>query len=189
MLSLPDSFVIFDTEYTAWEGSWLRGWDRPGEHKEIVQIGALTADSLTLEEKDSFLVLVKPVKNPILSEYLSTLTGITQKAVDEEGLDLQEALTRFRNWVGEREMYAFGHDGDVIEKNCQLVGIDSPFVTERFHDVREVFKNAGTNVDTLSSGTVTRAFGKEPERRAHNALSDARTILDGLRELKKILPL
>lgn len=184
MLSLPESFVLFDTEYTSWEGSWERGWNKPGEHREIVQIGALIADSKTLEEKDSFLVLVKPVKNPLLSEYFSNLTNITQADVDKEGVTLEEALKRFHAWVEERDLYSFGFDGRVIEENCRLIGLQFPLHKNRFHDVREVFKTAGVDVSNLSSGTVTRVFGKEPEHQAHNALSDARTILDGLRELK-----
>ena len=187
MLSLPESFVLFDTEFTAWEGSWQRGWDRPGEYKEIVQIGALIADSATLQEQASFLALVKPVKNPILSEYFITLTGISQESVDREGRSLEEVLTQFRGWMGERHAYSFGGDESVINENCELIGLTSPLVRERFHDVRDVFKEAGTDVSMLTSGTVTRAFGKEPERRAHDALADARTILDGLRELKSSL--
>lgn len=184
MLSLPESFILFDTEYTSWEGSWERGWNKPGEHREIVQIGALIADRETLEEKDSFLILVKPVKNPQLSEYFSNLTSIAQADVDRDGVSLEEALKKLHAWAGERDFYSFGFDGRVVEENCRLIGLPFPFSADRFYDVREVFKAAGTEVSHLSSGTVTRAFGKEPERRAHNALSDARTILDGLRELK-----
>lgn len=33
-------FVIFDTEYTTWEGAADRDWTGPGEHREVVQIGA-----------------------------------------------------------------------------------------------------------------------------------------------------
>ncbi|HYF10151.1 MAG TPA: 3'-5' exonuclease [Candidatus Paceibacterota bacterium] len=187
MLPLPDSFVIFDTEYTAWEGSWQRGWNQPGEYKEIVQIGALIADGKTLEERDTFLVLVKPLKNPLLSEYFKDLTGISQESLEREGVNLEEALSRFRTWIGERDCYSFGDDSDVLEENCELIDIPFPFPEGRFYDVRDVFKAAGTDVSHLSSGTVTRAFGKEPERRAHDALADARTILDGLRELARLI--
>ena len=38
---LPDTFIIFDTEFTAWEGSMQRGWSGQNEHREIVQISAI----------------------------------------------------------------------------------------------------------------------------------------------------
>ncbi len=33
--------VVFDLEFTAWERSVARNWSRPGEKKEVVQIGAV----------------------------------------------------------------------------------------------------------------------------------------------------
>lgn len=32
---LPEQFVLFDTEYTGWEGSQERGWSAPGEYREL----------------------------------------------------------------------------------------------------------------------------------------------------------
>ena len=34
-------FVLFDLEFTAWEGSLERGWSEPWEAREIIQIGAV----------------------------------------------------------------------------------------------------------------------------------------------------
>ena len=34
-------FVLYDTEYTSWEGSLQRGWSRPDEHRELVQLSAI----------------------------------------------------------------------------------------------------------------------------------------------------
>jgi len=36
--------IIFDTEYTAWEGAKERNWSGSGEHREIVQIAAVKID-------------------------------------------------------------------------------------------------------------------------------------------------
>ena len=37
--------VVFDLEYTAWEGSMGRCWSEDWEHREIVQIGAVLVDA------------------------------------------------------------------------------------------------------------------------------------------------
>ena len=36
-----NGFVLYDTEYTSWEGSLQRGWSRPDEHRELVQLSAI----------------------------------------------------------------------------------------------------------------------------------------------------
>ena len=51
--AIPDShigsmtarkLIVFDLEFTAWEGSLARHWLAPGEFKEVVQIGAVRLD-------------------------------------------------------------------------------------------------------------------------------------------------
>jgi len=32
---------LWDTEFTAWEGSWQRGWSEDWEHREIISIAAI----------------------------------------------------------------------------------------------------------------------------------------------------
>ncbi|MBU6156070.1 MAG: exonuclease, partial [Alphaproteobacteria bacterium] len=61
--------ILFDTEFTAWRGSMARGWKGPGEHQEIVQIGAVRLDAQELKELAEFQVLIRPVINPVLSSY------------------------------------------------------------------------------------------------------------------------
>ena len=76
MIRSADGIVGFDMEWTAWEGSWSRSWSAPGEYREIVQIGAVKLDGgNALGERDSFDVLVRPPRNPVLSDYFIALTG------------------------------------------------------------------------------------------------------------------
>ena len=44
---LPESgaLTVFDLEFTAWECSMASHWLRPGEFKEVVQIGAVRLDA------------------------------------------------------------------------------------------------------------------------------------------------
>lgn len=52
MSGLPNKIIIFDTEFTAWEGSQDRNWSRPNEFQEIVQIGALLVETKDFTELD-----------------------------------------------------------------------------------------------------------------------------------------
>lgn len=184
MFALPPSIVVFDTEYTSWPGNNERGWNAAlGEYKEIVQIGAVRVDSTTWAEQDALSMFVRPEKNPILSDYFTVLTGISQERIDAEGVSFSAALLRLGQFSEGCHLYSFGNDEDELEENAALAGIPFSFDRERFHDVRDIFEREGVPAKTYTSGTIMRAFNKEPSRTPHHALNDARSILDGLREL------
>lgn len=185
MFGLPEKIVIFDTEYTTWEGAMERKWSGPGEYKEIVEIGAVLVETENFSELDTFSTYVEPVKNPKLSELFIDLTGISQKIVDEGGIGFPEALKKFFAWSGVYDLYCYGHDGEVLEGNAELLAIPFPFESSRFRNIKELFKQYGVPADSYMSSTIVRAFGKEPLRRGHSALNDARTIVDGLKLLKE----
>lgn len=185
MFNLPSRIIIFDTEYTTWEGAMERKWSGPGEHREIVEIGAILVGTQNFSELGSFSIYVKPTKNPRLSTYFTKLTGITQETVDAQGVGFAEALQKFLEWSGPLELYCFGRDGLVLEENCNLLGVAFPFEQDRFHNIRELFKQYGIPADDYMSSTIVKAFGQKPSRPGHSALNDARTILDGLRLLRQ----
>ena len=186
MLDLPQKFIIFDTEYTAWEGSFDREWSGPGEHKELVQIAAAKVEGEGFNEADTFSIYIRPRVNPKLSDFFINLTGITQEKADQEGVDFEEAIKKFTAWSEDLPLYSFGDDVNVLTENCKLLGIDSPFDPGRFSNIRELFKKYGIPADDYMSSTIVRAFGQKPARRGHEALNDVRTVIDGLKALAEI---
>jgi len=72
---IRDHAIVFDLEFTAWQGSVAHRWSRPGEFTELVQIGAVKVDVASLNVVDEITVLVRPRINPVLSDYLVELTG------------------------------------------------------------------------------------------------------------------
>jgi hypothetical protein len=42
--------VIYDLEYTTWQGAHERKWSGENEHREIIRIGAISIDSDNLQE-------------------------------------------------------------------------------------------------------------------------------------------
>jgi inhibitor of KinA sporulation pathway (predicted exonuclease) len=175
MRSLPNEFIIFDTEYTAWEGSRERNWSGEGEHKEVIQIGAIHV--VDFVEKDSFLSYVQPTVNPKLSEYIMALTHIRQETIDTQGMSYEEAQMKFFAWCKDLPMYSFGPDGEILERNSELIHVSFPFRREMFFDVREVFQEQGIDTKNYMSSTIPHAFGITPPPAAHDALNDARSIL------------
>ena len=122
MTSTIDEVLIFDTEFTAWSGSVARGWKGPGEHREIVQIGAVIINARDFRELATFSVLVKPVINPVLSSYFEKLTRITNERVQREGVSFAEAARRFMEFTGDRKSYCYGRDDLVIAENARQIG-------------------------------------------------------------------
>ena len=186
-LALPGQFVLFDTEYTAWEGSMERKWSNPGEYREVIQFGAVKTSLETLEAEGTCSVLVRPVKNPELSAYIITLTGITQADVDTKGVTLGEAMSDFAAFIGDLPVFSYGHDALVLKENCELIGMPYPFSDEQFSDIRPLIEplleGLGIDPGSYTSGTLIQAFNKAPAARAHDAVNDMRNLLAVLREL------
>ncbi len=179
-------FVLLDTEYTAWEGSRESAWSGSGEYREMIQIGAIIVDE-NLRERSPFMCYVRPVKNPILSDFIIELTGISQEMVDVRGISLDQALKVLSVAVQGLPIYCYGRDGQFLRENCALLGIHFPFEPERFIDIRPYLKAplAVEHIDITqySSGELVQAFGLEGGR-AHDALNDVQNLLKIIQVLR-----
>ncbi len=174
-------FVVYDLEYTAWQGSRERKWSGPGEYREIVQIGAVRLDR-NFNELASLDVVVRPRINPQLSDYLIALTGISQDRVDTEGRDIADALACLVAFAApDLMLLANGTDGQVIVENCQLAGLPEPFAG-RTRNINSVLVAACGDPD-LMSADLPRLFGLDTGGRGHDALADARNVAAALAKL------
>lgn len=175
-LQLPEQYIVFDLEYTSWEGTRERNWSGAHEHREIIQIGAVKVHGLT--EVDTFLMYVRPRINPTLSDYIINLTGISQEDVDAKGQLYAQAQQEFHVWCESLPMYSIhGCDGEVLRENAVLNNLSFPFPETQFKSAETVFGQVGVDVSGYMSSTVVTAFGGVPLPNAHDALSDARSIL------------
>lgn len=177
--ALPQQFIIYDTEYTSWEGSQDRRWSGDGEERELIQIGAIEVRDL--EEVAAFAVLVKPVLNPQLSPFIQALTGITQDAVESSGIGFASAYEQFMQFIGTLPAYSYGQDSVILAKNIFIHQTGQHLEHQQFHDVRVLFAATGVNELLYQSGTIPAAFGLTPPPQAHDALNDARSVLMALR--------
>lgn len=176
------SLVIYDTEFTTWEGALQRRWSGPGEYREVVQIGALRVDATSLKPLATFDVLVRPVKNPVVSDYFTRLTGITQAQIEDQGIAFPDALARFRGFIGADPAAAYGNDAAVIRENMGWHGMPC---TDKDFDTRDIgpwFMQHGAPYGVkkgVNSGALARTVGAALTHAVaeHNALEDARSIL------------
>ena len=183
-----DKAVVFDLEFTSWPGSNARNWSLPNEDREIIQIGAVKIKTTgDMREVDSFKILVRPLKNPILSDYIVNLTEITQEKVEKEGILFPLALSRFINFIGEHpiDILSNGGDEEVIEENCQIHNIPFLSIFKKSTDLKIYFSEVlGISRKNCTSGMLPELFGLNNHEKQHDALGDARSISQALRYLR-----
>ena len=183
-----DKAVVFDLEFTSWPGSNERNWSLPNEDREIIQIGAVKIETTgDMREVDSFQILVRPLKNPILSDYIVNLTEITQEKVEKEGILFPLALSRFINFIGEHpiDILFNGGDKEVIEENCQIHNIPFLSIFKKSTDLKIYFSEVlGISRKNCTSGMLPELFGLNNHEKQHDALGDARSISQALRYLR-----
>ena len=194
--TLPNAtneIIIFDTEYTTWDGSRARGWSRPDEHRELVQLAAARVHLETGEVRGEFSELVRPRINHQLSACFTNLTGLTQAEIDTAGKDFTEVYTAFLDWSEEVAVYSYGssktNDGEILAENISLYQLDLPHDPARYHNLRPLFAAAGIPVDHYTSGELYRAFGLTLSGQVHNAMHDVRSLTQSLLALSAQLKL
>ncbi len=179
--------IIYDLEFTAWEGSWQRHWSLDWEHREVVQIGAVKGEwyNGVLTAVDQYQSYVKPVNNPELSDYFVQLTGIDQNSIDAFGMQFEQAMSSFYAFCGfgNYPMYSWGEDWSVITENYLLRGLPQPAFYSGFFDIRYLFLQYGIKVEQYTSGNLCSHFGISVNGRAHNALHDSFSVFESLRVL------
>lgn len=174
-------FVVYDLEYTTWPGARERQWNGPGEHREVVQIGAVILDA-GFRERAALEILVRPRRNPQLSDYFTRLTGITQTRLDAEGIDADLALDRFLDFAGtDMPLVSNGLDAVVLAENCQLLGRLDCF-SSRAVDVHPLLRSVSGR-DDFYSCDLPAVFGLPHVGGAHTALADARCVAAALAKI------
>jgi inhibitor of KinA sporulation pathway (predicted exonuclease) len=184
---LPRSgeIVVCDLEWTAWEGSLERSWSGPGEYREVIQIGAVCLDAVHFRLVAVFDRLVRPVRNPILSDYITRLSGITNQRMLEEGVPLHEALAEFGAFIASRPVWCNGGDATVLRENCVMQVISCPAYVERIGNLRPLLARAtGLPTFQLVSCELPELLGLGPGTDCHTGVGDALAIAGALAALR-----
>ena len=172
--------IVFDLEFTAWEGSRARRWSLPGERTETVQIGAVKLDTESLRTLDEFQILVRPRLNPVLSDYLVALTGITNEALLAHGVDFIPAYRAFLDFAGEATIFAFGRDDLIFADNLKLYGWQGALPIPPYRNVIPWFAEQGIDLSGKHACDVAEAAGAIFTGQRHDALADARGVALGI---------
>ncbi|KAI9207155.1 ribonuclease H-like domain-containing protein [Polychytrium aggregatum] len=171
-------YCVFDVEATCEKDG---GRDFP---HEIIEFPVVLIDARTLEIVDHFREYVKPRISPILSEFCTTLTGITQDLVDVAE-PFETVLHHFEMWMVNFMPYPFEDalficDGpwdirDFVRKQCTISKLFPPPYFHQFINLRrkyQLFYNrTKCNLSQMLAGLEMRFEGRE-----HCGLDDSRNI-------------
>ncbi len=195
-MELPEIFCLFDTEFTAWEGSQETGWSKNGEEKEIIQMSAILVKRF--ENKlfiiDDLNLYVKPNINKILSDYITNLTGITNKKIDDDGIHFMDAIEKFYKFCFYNnkniQIFSYGNDYSIIKENLKLnnVNIDSKYFKweKSFYDIRDILEKYNIPTKEYTSGTLYKYFNINEISDVHNSEWDVLSIFYSLCKLIEI---
>ncbi|HEY1836160.1 MAG TPA: 3'-5' exonuclease [Rhizomicrobium sp.] len=175
--------TVFDLEFTAWEHSLGERWMAPGQFREVVQIGAVKIDARTFAPLDELNILVKPRINARLSHFLENLTGVTNEAVAERGVDFAQAYARFVAFCAGGTICSFGRDDHVLEANLRLYGIASAPPLPQHVNAALWLRQNGIATEGQHACDVARLCGAQFTGREHDALEDARSVALGIETL------
>ncbi len=175
------SFVITDFEWTSWKGNYSgKNLEKEKRHrwqkKEIIQIGAIKVNkNFKIEKKLN--VYIKPVFNPVLSNYIQDLTGLKQSLIDKKGIKFEIAYKMFLNFTENKLIVSNGDDGNVLKLNLKYHNIKNKY--SDIFNIKSIFKNRYKIPKNILHSTIIHShFGyKLYSKKFHNPIEDCKNIL------------
>lgn len=168
----PAYFLVIDLEATCDEERRIRS-----NHMEIIEIGAVLVDGETLEPLAEFQTFVKPVRNPVLTEFCKKLTTIKQADVDDAP-GFPEAIAYLRHFIdGEDVLFCSWGDYDrrQFEQDAKFHKVSLPFYG-RHLNVKKEFSTQLGEERRYGMDSALRRVGLELRGTHHRGIDDARNI-------------
>jgi 3'-5' exoribonuclease 1 len=153
---------------------------------EIIEIGAVMVEAQTLSIVDEFQTFIKPVRFPILTEFCTSLTSITQAQVDQAP-GYVEAIALLQKWLSNYSNAVFGSWGDYALLRRYRKGRNQFKQDSKFHNVpfpiayphvnlKPLFSASQALPNRYSMADALQQVGIALEGTHHRGIDDARNI-------------
>jgi inhibitor of KinA sporulation pathway (predicted exonuclease) len=173
-------YLIVDLEATCSEDGAV-----PREEMEIIEIGAVMLNRSTWQIDEEFQQFIKPVRNPVLTQFCIQLTTIKQEDV-EKAPTYPEAMASFRDWLGDKK-YIFCSWGDYDRKqfiqDCEFHQVAYPFSSEHINIKKLFSEYSGVSKGYGMAGALSK-LGISLLGTHHRGIDDARNIASIFRYIK-----
>lgn len=167
-------YIIFDLEATCWDKTLLT---QPTPN-ETIEIGALKFDNEGNLQSE-FSTFIKPIINPVFSDFCMKLTSISQEQVDNAPL-FPTAILEFQKWIGVDEhaytLCSWGYyDRSQLESDASIHNLNADWVNQHIS-----IKHQYATIKNLKKPVgMATALGMEKmklEGIHHRGIDDARNI-------------
>jgi inhibitor of KinA sporulation pathway (predicted exonuclease) len=189
-------YCIVDFEATCWDKKQI-------DRQEIIEFPAVMVCATSLTVVNEFHSYVRPIHNPTLSEFCTSLTGITQSTVDKAPdfsvvynsfLDyMQDFILQHRQENGGKDpniLFVSCGDWDfrtMLPKQCMLSGLVVPCSMSQWMNVKVLFsescKSGNQKKSRLGMVGMLNELRLDLVGRHHSGIDDSRNIARILIEL------
>lgn len=171
------TLLVVDLEATCWaEG---RG---PREDMETIEFGAVLVRTTDLQPIDERSWFIRPMLHPILSEFCTELTSITQEQVDN-AQPFEQVCELIAEWLEpHRERLGWGswgnYDRHQLQRDAARLGMQSPLGPFPHTNLKDVFTRRHRISRTKRPGMqkALQMCGLSLEGLHHRGIDDARNI-------------
>lgn len=163
--------IIVDLEATCWRPTLDR------TRMETIEIGAvrLAADG---QPQDEFACFVRPVVEPVLSDFCKELTSIQQADVDTAAL-FSPAFDKFLAWIAAEPFtwYSWGDfDYRQLKRDAERVERPWPAILDNHINLKDLFAKEQALPQPMGVERALRHLQLTFDGNPHRALDDARNI-------------
>lgn len=137
-----DYYLIIDFEATCCNDNSF-----PRDEMEIIEFGAVLLNSHSLKIESDYQTFIKPVCNPVLTEFCKELTTIRQTQVDQAP-DFPAVIKSVQAWLADVSSYRFcswgGYDKKQLTQDCAYHNLEYPFSEAHTNLKKEFAKSIET---------------------------------------------
>ena len=168
-----DNYLVIDLEATCCDSGTI-----PQGETEIIEIGAVVADAGSLQPIDEFGAFLRPVRHPILTEFCTALTSITQQDVDN-AKGFPDVLDQLIQWAARYPNSVFSswgeYDRKQLARDCSFHRVRYPF--EDHVNLKKLFAAAMGLRKPDGMAPALRRVGLPLQGTHHRGIDDARNIV------------
>ncbi len=149
----------------------------PRQEMEIIEIGAVLVDGVTLQAQREFQSFVRPVRHPKLTEFCCELTSIQQEHVDAAP-NFRQALKALEEFMeGEQPLFcSWGdYDHNQFKLDAQYHRLKLPFGGQHLN-LKRAFSEALNTRRRFGMAGALRRVGLPLQGTHHRGIDDARNI-------------
>ncbi len=178
MLDLNDlasfsTLLIVDLEATCSSDNAI-----PPAKMETIEIGAVVVDAKQFHVVTEYQSFIRPVRNPVLTEFCTGLTGISQDMVGDAA-SFFDVFGTFEEWISqnaaESAFCSWGaYDRRQLEQDCAMHG--RPYTMPPHANLKELFSVRQASKKRFGMAKALELCGIELAGQHHRALDDAKNI-------------